>query len=211
MVAASGVTLGGKRVPPDWAREVRRLFVPPAPGDPPPTTERPALRLLEPDPGNAAVFDPPAVLRWSAVPGVKRYQLSLEALTDPVEPRWQPVQDLFMLDVTGTRFEVPAGVNWASGAVYRWRVQTGDGSAVAGGRFRILSAAQRERLLAARRMAGNSHLVRAAIYHSFGLYDAALDELRALRRAQPQQPVLQRAVLNVQADIRRQRVAALVE
>ena len=208
VVAATGVTRAGKRVPPEWAREVRRLFAAPAPEAPAPSRKRPALRLLEPNPGDAAVFSPPDRLRWSPIPGVERYLLTLEALIDPVEQTWQPVQDLFLTEVTGTEFQVPAEVKWAPGALYRWHVQTGDEQSLAAGRFRILSESQREHLLAARRALGESRLLQAAIYRSFGLYDAALTDLRALRSIQPQQPALQRAVTNVEGDIRRQRGAA---
>ena len=206
VISPRGVSLGAKRVPSEWAREVRRLLA--APEATATALDRPALQLLEPDPGDAVVFSPPRRLRWSSVPGVGRYLLTLEALTDPVEQIWHPVRDLFLMEVTGTEFSVPAEVNWAPGAVYRWRVQTGDDRAAAVGRFRVLSEAQRTRLLAARRELGESRLLRAAIYHSFGLNDAALTELRILRSRQPENPALQRAAMNVQADIRRHRAAA---
>lgn len=207
-VAPNGVVLAGRRVPPEWAREVRRLFLSLEAPVPPPARARPALRLLAPDPGDAAVFDPPVLLRWSALPGIERYQLSVEALTDPVEHRWSLVQDLSSREVTGAEFEVPTEMRWAPGAVYRWRVQTADGRAAAAGRFRVLSEGQRERLQAARQSAGNSHLLRAVIYRSFGLYDAALTELQALRGSQREALSLQPAILQLQADIRRQRAAA---
>ena len=108
-----------------------------------------------------------------------------------------------------TEYSIPAELKWAPGAVYRWRVQTGDGRAAAAGRFRVLSDAQRARLLDARSDLGGSRLLRAAIYHSFGLNDAALTELRTLRSVQPGNPALQRATMLVQADIRRQRAAGL--
>jgi hypothetical protein len=173
---------------------VRRLFAAPAAEELAATPRRPALRLLEPNPGDAAVFSPPDYLRWSPIPGVERYLLTLEALTDPAEQTWHPVQDLFLIEVTGTAFSVPAKVHWAPGAVYRWRVQTGDGQTTSAGRFRILSETQREHLLAARQTLGKSRLLRAAIYRSYGLYDAALTELQY-----------------VQADIRHQRAAATAE
>ena len=31
------------------------------------------------------------------------------------------MRDLFLMEVTGTEFSVPAEVNWAPGAVYRWK------------------------------------------------------------------------------------------
>lgn len=207
VIAPQGVSIGARRVPSEWAREVRRLMVPPASGMDAPA-ERPALRLLEPDPGDAAVFDPPERLRWSPVPGVDRYMLTLELLTDPAEQLWHPVRDLFLVEVSGTEFSLPADMKWAPGALYRWRVQTSDGRATAAGRFRVLSEAQRARLLGARRDFGGSRLLRAAIYRSFGLNDAALTELRSLRSLQPENPALQRAAMIVQADIRRQRAAA---
>jgi hypothetical protein len=202
------VTIAGKRVPPEWARDTRRLFAAPAVAELTAPRQRPALRLLEPNPGDAAVLSPPDRLRWSPVPGVGRYLLTLEALTDPAEQTWHPVQDLFLMEVIGTEFSVPEKVHWAPGAVYRWRVETGDGQTTAAGRFRLLSESQRQHLLAARQALGYSRLLRAAIYRSYGLYDAALTELQSLRAPHPEQPALQWAVINVEADIRHQRAAA---
>jgi hypothetical protein len=208
MIAPNGVTVAGQRVPPEWARDVRRLFAAPVAAEPAPSQKRPALRLLEPNPGDAAVFSPPDHLRWSPLRDVGRYLLTLEALTDPVEQTWHPVQDLFLVEVTGTEFTLPSTIQWAPGALYRWRVQTGDGQTTAAGRFRILSEAQQNNLLAARRTLGKSRLLRSAIYRSYGLYDAALTELQALRALHPDQPALHRAMLNVEANIRHQRAVA---
>jgi hypothetical protein len=208
VIAPNGVTVAGKRVPPEWAREARRLFAAPTVEELAATPERPALRLLWPNPGDAALLSPPDHLRWSPIPSVERHLFTLETLTDPVEQTWHPVQDLFLVEVTGAQFSVPAKVHWVPGALYRWRVQTGDGETTAAGRFRILSELQRQHLLAARQTWGNSRLLRAAIYRSYGLYDAALTELQALRTLHPVQPALQRAIINVEADIRHQRAVA---
>jgi hypothetical protein len=208
VISPQGVSVGARRVPGEWAREVRRLLVVPPADEMDAATDPPALRLLKPNPGDAAVFSPPERLRWAPVPGAHHYLLTLEVLTDPAEQIWHPVRDLFLVGVNGTEFAVPAEVRWVPSDVYRWRVQTDDGRAAASGRFRVLSEAQRTRLLDARRDLGASRLLRAAIYHSFGLNDAALTELRALRSAQPANPALRRATLLVQADIRRQRAAA---
>jgi hypothetical protein len=205
VIAPNGVTVAGKRIPAPWARAVRRLFAAPAVTDFSPSQKRPTLRLLEPNPGDAAVFNPPDRLRWAPAPGVGRYLLTVEALTDPAERVWAPVQDLLQFEVSGTEFLVPPRVHWASGALYRWRVQTGDEQTSAAGRFRVLSTRQRERLLAARQWLAPSWLLRAAIDRSYGLYNAALADLLALRPLQPHQPALRRAILNVEVDIRRQR------
>lgn len=202
VVTRDGVVLDGERVPSEWAREARRLFA----AAPPPeevAPARPALRLLEPDPADASVLSPPLRLRWAPVLGSERYLLTLEVLTDPAQQVWYPVQDLFSVEVTGTEFAIPTDVHWVPGMLYRWRVETEDAKAFAVGRFRVLSEARRQRLLAAQDALGRSRMLRAAIYRAFGLYGEALTDLRALRAEQPQQPALRRAIANLEAEVHR--------
>jgi hypothetical protein len=206
VVSRQWVALNGERVPADWAREVRRLFAPPPPPEPP--EERPALRLLSPDSADAAVVAPPIRLRWSPVPGVQQYVLTLELLTHAGEETWRAINGLFAVPVTSTEFSLPDDMEWSPNGHYRWRVETSDGQSVAVGRFRLLTEPQRARLQAARGAMGHSRLMRAAIYRSFGFYGYALTELRALRAANPARPELLRAVRNAEADVHRHRAAS---
>ncbi len=203
-LSPAGVTVGARRAPAEWAREARRLFAPPSPA--PAAPDRPLLRLLAPDPGDTTVDSPPTRLLWAPVPGVERYVLTLEALTNPEEQVWQPVRDLFSVEVPGTEYALPADLEWTPGRLYRWRVEAGDDQGRAQGRFRVLSTRQREQMEAARRLFGTSHLLRAAIYRFYGFHDAALTEVQALQGAQPNDPALRRAELNLQADQRRGRL-----
>jgi hypothetical protein len=205
LITLDDVTLDGERVPAEWAREARRLFAPIAePVEPAPPT---SLRLLSPDPADAALSGPPRQLRWSAVRGVSRYRLTLEVLTDATDQIWHPVGDLFAVEVDGTRFELPTALSWAPGALYRWRVETEDGEKIASARFHLLSESQREVLESARQRWGKSRLLVASVYRAFGCYATALDEVRALSARKPGDPLLRRAVLNLEADVRRQRAA----
>jgi hypothetical protein len=206
-IGPGGVTLDQRRLPGEWAREARRLFAPPpAPPELPPASSE--LRLLAPDPTDTGLLSPPLQLRWSAAPGVERYLLTVEALTNPVDKVWQPVHDLFSVEVTGTEYSLPEGIEWRPGVLYRWRVESQDGRLSGAGFFRMLSDRQREQLREARESLGHSQLMRAAIDRAFGFYGAALSEARELQAARPEQPALRRAVRNLEADIHRQRAAA---
>jgi hypothetical protein len=116
--------------------------------------------------------------------------------------------DLLAVEVAGTEFPIPEGVEWTPGGLYRWRVETADGQYQAAGRFRLLSDRQREQFQQARDALGSSGLMRAAIYRSFGFYGAALTELRALRDAEPGNRALHWAARNLEADIHRHRAGA---
>jgi hypothetical protein len=97
------------------------------------------------------------------------------------------------------------------GALYTWQVKANkDGQEITSprppapqARFRILSQAQANDLIQARRNAGTSHLMLGLLYAKAGLLDEAEVQFQALQMANPNSPIPRRLLAQVRALKRR--------
>lgn len=145
--------------------------------------------------GKVVVADRPA-FQWAPLGGATAYvveiydeQFTLVLKSEALQrTEWTPPQPL------------------ARGHLYVWQVRaTKDGQEVQApkppspqARFRVLAQPQAEEIVRARRTYTSSHLTLGLLYVQAGLLDEAEQELRLLRKANPDSPVVRRLLAQVQ-------------
>lgn len=146
-------------------------------------------------PVGKVVFADRPTFRWTLLAGATAYvveiydeQFTLALKSEAVQrPPWTPSQPL------------------ARGRVYAWQVKaTKDGQEVQApkppatqARFRVLAQPRAEEIARARRHYASSHLALGLLYAQAGLLDEAEQELRALRRTNPDSAVVRRLLAQV--------------
>jgi hypothetical protein len=148
-------------------------------------------------PVSKVVLSDRPTFRWTQLAGASGYvveiydeQFSLVAKSQTLpDTQWAPAQPL------------------PRGGVYAWQVKASkDGQEVQApkppapqARFRVLQQAQAAEILRARRSPTPSHLTLGLLYAQAGLLDEAEQELRALRKANPDSATVRRLLAQVQA------------
>lgn len=140
-------------------------------------------------------------------------------LTDKPAFRWSTLESAtgYVVEVYDDQFKLVAtspqltDASWtttlARGKVYSWQVKAlKDGQEFTSPRppapqakFRILDQAKANELARAKRTHGNSHLTLALLYADAGLIQEAEQQLRLLRRANPNSPIVRALLRSLQS------------
>jgi hypothetical protein len=149
--------------------------------------------VLEPV-GNVSMTDKP-MFRWSAVDGATGY------VVEVYDEQFKPV-------ATSPRLANPSWTTTLTrGSVYSWQVKAiKDGQEITSPRppapqakFRVLDQTKATELAKAKRTYGSSHLTLALLYAEAGLLREAEQELRLVRRANPNSELATKLLRQVQA------------
>ncbi|HEX5875556.1 MAG TPA: hypothetical protein VFY60_12990, partial [Pyrinomonadaceae bacterium] len=144
--------------------------------------------------GTVLLTDKPA-FRWSTLEGATGYVVEV-------------YDDQFKLVATSPQLpDASWTTTLARGRVYSWQVKAlKDGQEFTSPRppapqakFRILDQAKANELARARRAHGNSHLTLALLYADAGLIQEAEQQLRLLRRANPNSPIARALLRSLQS------------
>lgn len=180
---------------PDWASTAAVQF-----GSPPsitrdvPRATPPAVRLLHPDPANAALEHLTPEFRWAPVPDATRYRAWLERTDN---------RQIVHLQVHQTRATLPNGVQLQAGATYRLTVEALTAHDLAGEglqsvyEFRTLTPAEQVQLRWARAHRRQAPRACAVLFYRLGFYTDALQTLNIL----PDEPLVQKWRAATQAQV----------
>lgn len=154
-----------------------------------------AFSVIEPT-GKVSLADRPT-FRWSALEGATGYLVEI-------------YNENFVLTATSSLLE---GQSWTPseplprGVIYSWQVKAiREGEQIITPRapapqakFRILDQTSADEITRARRSSRSSHLTLALLYARAGLLDEAEQELRALRKANPDSTIVRRLLASLRA------------
>lgn len=135
------------------------------------------------------------ILRWKQVAGVQEYKVRVADRSDKIV--WEG-------SVKGqTQATLPSGI-LKRGQVYFWQVEAVAGeraflSPIAG--FWVLSEKELREVEDVERRYGDSALVRASIYASYGLFEEALVQVERLMHMNPDNPFVQMMLRNLRCQL----------
>jgi hypothetical protein len=193
----NGVWYEGAMRLPDWAFAAAAQFERP----PTPTTRDaqgaapPAVRLIRPNPANAALESLTPEFRWERAPDAVRYRAWLEHADDMLK---------INLKVDGMRATLPEGAQLKAGEEYRLVIEALSADELAGEglkavyEFRTLTPEEQERLRWARTNHSQAPRACAVIFYQLGFYADALETLNAL----PNEPLIEQWRAAAQEQIR---------
>lgn len=155
------------------------------------------IRLTSPN--GTVVMDDRPVLRWDPLPGATSYRATV------LDANFNRVAQSPELSATEWRVDVPL----ARGAIYSWQVTTSKGGEqiksprppASPVKFKVLEADKLIELERVRQF--RSHLAMGLAYAQAGLVGEAEREFEALKRANPQSPVVKRLLQRVRSWRRR--------
>lgn len=195
----NGIWYEGAARLPGWAFAAATQFS--TPPELPTRTEQtlqPAIRLLRPDPANAALENLTPEFRWTPVPDAVRYRAWLERGDGQLR---------INLTVKGASATLPQNEPLKAGVLYRLTIEALAAGELAGDglrttyEFRTLTPDEQAQLRWARQNRAQAPRASAVIFYQLGLYTDALDTLNTL----PNEPIIEqwRAIIQAQLNTRR--------
>lgn len=180
-----GVWYEGATRLPDWAFAAAMQFErPPAPTRDAPSETPRAVRLIRPNPANAAVDTLTPEFQWAPLPDAVRYRVRLERADG---------SRALNLKVDGERATLPEGERLEASVSYRLTIEASAADELAGDglktvyEFRTLTPDEQQRLRWARENRTQVPRACAVIFYRLGFYADALEMLEQL----PNEPIVQ--------------------